>query len=228
MSLGEVMEDEWRINEQQAEALAAVLQVPGLSDRSIDSLFADISHVRSPDGRLCIFEWAERTGGTFHGLMHVVFYRDAKGAGHGTYMYGLGEGYADDDHAWSHGGGYDAIHALGKLDASMLYVLVGGVHGCTTCCSELLTVVQLGAQGINFNYPAFETAQYVNTELGKGPTWELTSRCGDVTRFVYDPAARTVHFTYNANDLTPVWTDSSLGEEVSGKARFDGRAFVFD
>ena len=93
MSLGEVMEDEWRINEQQAEALAAVLQVPGLSDRSIDSLFADISHVRSPDGRLCIFEWAERTGGTFHGLMHVVFYRDAKGAGHGTYMYGLGEGY---------------------------------------------------------------------------------------------------------------------------------------
>lgn len=48
---------------------------------------------RSPDGRLCIFQWDERTGGSFRALKHVVFYRDAKGAGHGTYMYGLGEGY---------------------------------------------------------------------------------------------------------------------------------------
>lgn len=222
----EVNDNDWHINTDLGKAMAAVLRVPGLSDHSIDSLFPGdpFDHVRSSDGRLTIFQWDERTGGTFQALVHLVFYRDARGEGHPVFSYVTGDGVSEDDKYWSRGGGYSAIHALGRTDSSALYVCVGGVRGCSACCSELLTVLELTDSGINFTYPAFDQPN----EPEKGPSWELTSRCTDVTRFAYDPKTKTVSFTYTSDDITPVTTEEYPGPVISGTVRFDGRMFVVE
>lgn len=231
LSLGDVMDDDWRINTELGEAMAAVLRVPGLTDPTIDSLFplgGLVHHVRSADGRLRIFQWDERTGGTFHALVHLVYFRDAQGTGHPVFTYTVGDGEQADGMYWSHGGAYGAIHALGATDSSMLYVCVGGVHGCSSCCSEMLTVLELTATGIGFNYPAFHLPAGMDGQPRHEPTWELLARCGSITRFTYDPGTRTAHYTYTPDDLTPVATESDPGEEVHGSARFDGRVFVVE
>jgi hypothetical protein len=224
LTLDEVMDDDWRINQELGEALAAVLRVPGLSDGALDSIFTEgLRPVRSADGRLWIFEWDERTGGSFQAEVHLVFYRDGKGEGHPVFTFDLGDSIFEDDKRWSRGGGYGAIHQLGLTDSSMLYMCVGGVKGCSTCCSELLTVLELTANGINFNYPAFEYSLD-----DKGPTWELTSRCGDVTDFAYDPKTKVARYTYITDDITPVATNYTPGDTISGMVRFDGRVFVVE
>lgn len=231
LSLGRVMDQDWRINTELGEAMAAVLNVPGLSDPAIDSLFPIdrfIHHVRSADGRLRIFQWDERTGGTFYALVHLVFYRDAKGKGHPVFTYKVGDGDYANGMYWSHGGAYGEIHQLSATDSSTLYVCVGGVHGCSTCCSEMLTVLELTEDGIRFDYPAFDLPPGMDGLARKEPTWELTSRCGDITEFAYDPKTRVASYIYTSDDITPVSTEDGQGEKISGRMRFDGWKFVAD
>ncbi len=226
MSIEDVNSDEPDINGQLGRALAGVLKVPGLSDRAIDSLIPpdDLQRVRSADGRLTIFQWDERTGGTFLGQLNVVFFRDTKGAGHAV-------GCNDEDASWpgdtwSRGGGYSAIHLLQRTDSSALYVCEGSVKGCSSCCSELLSVIELTRDSIHFDYPAFALGKDRNEEPLLGPTWELTARCGDVTRFAYDPKHKLLRYTYSSDDLTPVHTEEGPRKVVHGTVRFDGTRFV--
>jgi len=225
MSIEDVMNDDWRINAELSEALAGVLAVPGLSDHDIDSLIpADQLHrVRSADGRLWLFSWDERTGGTFLAQVTLAFFRDAQGNGHP--VFGRSNNDEGGDMEWSHGGAYDAIHALGRTDSSTLYVCVGSVKGCSSCCSEMLTVIELTRDDIRFDFPAFEWTD-TDGERIMVPTWELTARCGDVSRFEYDPKHKMARYTYSADDLTPVHTEETSDQVVTGTARFDGIRFI--
>lgn len=225
MTLSDVMDDDWRINAQLSEALAGVLAMPGLSDHDIDSLIpADQLHrARSADGRLWLFSWDERTGGTFLAQVTLAFFRDAQGIGHP--VFGRSSNDEGGDTEWSHGGAYDAIHALGRTDSSTLYICVGSVKGCSSCCSELLSVIELTESSIHFDYPAFDQTD-ANGAPFMAATWELTARCGDVTRFAYDPKHKLLRYTYTSDDLTPMHTEESPGKLVSGTVRFDGTRFT--
>ncbi|MBL7945175.1 MAG: hypothetical protein JNN32_03860 [Flavobacteriales bacterium] len=226
LTLSEVMDDDWHINAQLNQALAGVLAVPGLNDHAIDSLIpADQLHrVRSADGRLTLFSWDERTGGTFQAQVTLVFFRDARGIGHPVFDRSLNDEGGGTE--WSRGGSYHAIHALGRTDSSTLYLCVGGVKGCSSCCSEMLTVIELTRDDIHFDYPAFEVGTDRNEEPLLGPTWELTARCGDVTRFDYDPKHKVARFTYTTDDLTPVPAGEGEARTITGSAHFDGKRFV--
>ncbi|MFZ1688257.1 MAG: hypothetical protein WAU70_12580 [Flavobacteriales bacterium] len=225
LSMDEVMEDDWRINNALGESLTSVLNVPGLSDHDLDSLFPAgyIQKVRSTDGRLWIFNWDERSGGSFQGNLHVLLYRTARGEGRSFASFTL------EGDEWSRGAYYSAIHPLRSKDGSALYVCIGSVRGCTTCCAEVVTVLELAEDGINFSYPAFnipeKPADGEVQQQHSASTWALDARCGDIVSFAYDPKTQIVRYTYVPDDLTPV-TSEAQNDEVSGRLRFDGRAFV--
>lgn len=218
MTREQVMEDDRNINTRIGNALEAVLSVPGLGDRAIDSLLPNgfVSHVRSADGRLWLFQWDERSGGTFQAVDNVLFFRDAHGAGTAMFTSASEEG-----DVWTRGGGYDTIHLLDRTDSTVRYVLIGSVVGCSTCCAELITVIELTADGIDLSYPAFPST---DGPVGV-PTWCLDARCGDVSRFEYDPRKKVLHYTYTPDDMTPEKADHDL-PPVHGSWRYEGKGFV--
>lgn len=224
LSLDEVMEGEWSINRRLGDALIGVLEAPGLSDGTIDSLFATgpFRQVRSSDDRLRIFNWDERTGGTFQAQVSVVCARLPNGLVKASY-------HTASDDEWCVGAGYSAIHRLRTTNGSALYACLGDVRGCSTCCAEVITVLEITPDGLNFTFPAFPSAtregEEANTANEHSSTWALDARCGDITHFDFDPRKQELRYTYVPDDLTPVPANAT-GSPVSGRWRFNGETFV--
>lgn len=211
------------LNASLGNHLIQLLESPGLTDRQIDSLVhpSDLYRTRSADGRLSIFSWDERTGGSFQAQASVVLYIMANGERRGIYST------VDDGATWNKGGTYASIHAIRSDSTSTLYACVGTVIGCNTCCGNMLTVFELTSEGINFDYPAFANVAADNQTSGTfSPTYLLTTRCGDGLEFDYDPNTSVLTYVYVADDLTPIIGDG-LGprQKINGSLHFNGERF---
>ncbi len=219
----ELMETEWDINPKVGELLIRLLEIPGLTDQEIDSLVppSELNRARSADGRLCIFSWDERTGGTFRSQVSVVFFRLPTGEGKGFYST------VDENDEWNKGGAYNSIHQLRSDSTSTVYACVGQVIGCSSCCGDILTIIELTNGGINFNYPAFEAKGREGQANGVfSPTFLLTTRCGNGLRFEYDPGTNTLTYVYIVDDLTPMeMKDADDAREIRGIMHFNGAYF---
>ena len=223
ITANELLETEWDINPKVGALLIRLLETPGLTDQEIDSLVSptELYRVRSADGRLCIFSWDERTGGTFRSQVSVVFFRMPTGEGHGFYTT------VDDSGEWNKGGAYNSIHAVRSDSASTVYACVGQVIGCSSCCGDILTIIELTNDGLNLNYPAFEDKGRDGQPNGAfSPTFLLTTRCGNGLQFDYDPGTSTLSYAYIVDDLTPVeMEDVDDAREISGSMHFNGAYF---
>lgn len=218
----ELAESDWDINPTVGALLIRLLETPGLTDQQVDSLVppSELYRVRSADGRLCIFSWDERTGGTFRSQVSVVFQRLPTGEVQGVYS-------TTDSDDWNKGGSYSEIHPLPSDSVATLYACVGQVIGCSTCCGDMLTVIQLTDDAINFNYPAFALKGADGQSNGAfTTTFLLTTRCGGLLEFAYEPFTSVLTYSYVADDLTPVvlenWDDHL---EIKGHMRFTGEWF---
>jgi hypothetical protein len=234
LSPEETWADSVDVNGRVARCLRKVLELPLLGDSLLDHLVPNdfFGLARSADGRLRIYSWDENTGGTFHSMRKVIHYRDAQGRGHV-----LGPEDADEEGGMcGQGEGYQEIHILRSDSASVLYMCLGFSLGCSTCCVNVATVVELTDAGISFHYGAFPVVEEeveANEEENEEVVVAFTSclvhpnRCGDVLDFTYHPEQHMVTYAYMTDDLSVV--PRSEGEEsrqVSGRLRFDGQVFV--
>ncbi|HEX2617641.1 MAG TPA: hypothetical protein VHL57_08870, partial [Flavobacteriales bacterium] len=140
---GEAWNDSLDINQAIGQALLTVLRTPRVRDKDLDSLMDStfFNVARSTDGRLRVYSWFENTGGSFLSYLHVLFYRDAKGRGRAFFPEAAENTFQNN---FAYGSSVYAIHALRSNElAGRLYVCVGSVRGCNTCCAEVLHVVQL-------------------------------------------------------------------------------------
>ncbi len=235
----EAWSDTTSVAHRVATAIMDVLRVPGLTDQRIDSIFSDLlvlNHARSADGRLHVFSIPEMTGGTYQSNAHVVFHRTAAGTG-------IAWAPSDDGALLCGGAWYNAIHRVQQNKSSSVYVCIGTTIGCATCIADVIQVIELGPQSINYEYPAFAAEEPQadkreealdeegDDEAGEEDEPEHFTSCriidmrfGDGILFEYDPDRRT--FTYAYRNLDPDADHEGQQMKVSGTITWNGRYFV--
>lgn len=201
------------------DALTDLLNTPEIVHYNPDSLLSHpmLYGCYSEDKRLWIFSWYENTGGTFRSYINVIHYRTLSGkpCAIGTYST-----ESPEDFAFSYGASFSQINKL-RNPGKALYVCLGSVQGCNTCCASMASVIELTPDTINFSYPAF----YGGSEEKFVPNFSLESRCGDITDFAYNPKKQTLRYAYIPDDLTPVNSGNSKARQ-SGTLRFNGNTFT--
>jgi len=173
--------------------------------------FLGITH--SDDKKLWIFGWHENTGGTFKNAMNILQVRQSKTPRvfHDESTSSDSTRTYDNENEFVSNGLF--FNRIVKLKSEKeLYLCLGRVVGCSTCCLEAATVIELSRDSINFRYPAF-LADSAHAEPVYEPTFMLDSRCGNIRQFDYDPAAQTLTYEYETDDLTPIRRDYEDEEE---------------
>ena len=122
--------------------------------------------------------------------------------------------------------GYGAYYyRIEKLKSKKnLYLCLGNSIGCNSCCSKIAAVIELDGDKVNFEYPAFENENADQPEFE--PVFVLDSRCGAISKFGYDAKSQKLHYEYEPNDLTPVFTDDESGKTISRALIWDGIRFI--
>jgi hypothetical protein len=208
------------INEEITKQLTAILSIPSIVHYSIDSLlehrFLGITH--SDDKRLWIFSWYENTGGTFHSNLNLIQYRTAANKP----VVVFNNNSEDNTNGFSASGAWiDVIHPL-KSKSSNLYLCGGSVVGCGTCYAEVLSLIELKNDSINFNYPAFADSNEPN-KFSSG--YFLDSRYGSILKFEYNNKKQKISYAYMPDDNTPI-TANTRKTKVTGTLTFNGKQFV--
>lgn len=220
------------INGLIAEQLSDILIIPSIVNYNLDSLlnhnFLGITH--SKDKRLWIFSWYENTGGTFKSNVSLVHYRTRpnkpKVAVESNFENNDSEKLVNN--FCSNGFGFEKIYKL-KSSSKNLYLCLGSVVGCTTCCGEIASIVELTNDSINFNYPAFTISKqdgYYRDSEDNSPCFTLDSRCGSIEKFEFDSKTQTINYSYSTDDNTPVKTVEEKSKIVIGSLHFNGQNFI--
>ena len=204
------------INDTIAGLLVRILSSPSIIKYRPDSLlkhpFLHITH--SGDKRLCVFTWYENTGGSFHSFPSVIHFRTLKGEPRALFSPYYDEG------SFSLGGSIDSIIRL-PHPTRQLYIRMQSVKSCNTCCVKGISIIELTADKINFDYPAFPSA---SESVAGVPTYTIESRCGSISKFEYNSKSAKLSYTYQTDDNTPVSVEEA--ETVTGTLRWNGKKFV--
>lgn len=216
------------INGLIAEQLYEILTVPTIVKYNLDSLlkhdFLGITH--SNDKRLWIFSWYENTGGSFKSNISFVHYRTKSNKPKIIDDY-YSEEEEHHNSFCSNGAWFGQIFKL-KSSTKNIYLCLGSVVGCNTCCAEIASVVELTKDSINFAYPAFSIIKQDNQNFDyedTSPCFTLDSRCRDIEKFEYDNKTQTIFYTYMTDDNTPI-VNKEKSIRVNGKLHFDGQKFI--
>ena len=185
-------------NERITNGLSEILKDERSVSYNLDQLlkhdFLGITH--SNDKRLWFFSWAENANGTFKGGPTIIQYR-TKANKPKIILDEFND--TESSRFNSNGAGYpDIIKLKSNKD---VYLCLGDILGCSTCCSRIALVIELKNDSINFDYPAFpKTYRYDS----KASLLMLHSRCGDIIKFEYDPISQSISYDYYPDDLTPI------------------------
>lgn len=202
------------INTTIENSLRQLLAIP-MADSTLDRVtrHEHLNRTRSPDGRLWAFHWFENTGGSFHSYAHVFHLRTAAGRG-----VTLG----DDDGFQDGRAPYSAIHRLRTKNGERLYLALGHVRSCGTCCAKVAVVFRTTGDSLDLAYPAFSVEEEPGT-----PAYGLDARCGDLLKWTYNASAQRIDYVFRLDDLSPVpVTDEHPDGIVRGWLRFDGKRFI--
>ena len=195
--------------------------------------FLNITH--SDDKKLWIFGWHENTGGTFKNAMNILQVRQSKAPGvfhDESTSRDSTRTYHDNENVFVSSGFF--FSRIIKLNSKkQLYLCLGSVVGCSTCCLETATVIELARDSINFKYPAF-VADSTRDQPVYEPAFMLDSRCGNIKQFDYDAKTQTLIYEYEADDLTPVRreyedeedSENSQGQIIRQILFWNGERFV--
>ncbi len=207
------------MNAKILEQLTVILTSPAIVQYNLDSLLRHemLQICFSDDKRLWIFSWYENTGGTFRSYVSVIHYRTASNQ---PRVFSSYQPESQEDLISSYGASFHQVSKL-RTKNSNLYVCLGLVIGCSTCCSELASVIELKNDTINLSYPAFRG----DLEGQTSPTFDLESRCGDIETFSFNPKKQTLTYSYIPDDLTPV-KDANNHARQKKVLRFNGIMFT--
>lgn len=216
------------INGLITKQLTEILSIPTITNYNLDSLlkhpFLEITH--SIDNRLWIFDWYENTGGTFQSNISIVYYRNESNKSKISIDASLSE--ATNNVFSSNGAWFNNIYKL-KSVSKDLYLCMGSIKGCSSCCSEIAIVVELAHDSIYYEYPAFTKVKQDSQNFDYksfSPCFSLDARCGDIEKFEYDPKTQTINFTYFTDDYTPIKKNDSDQKKIRGELKFNGETFV--
>ncbi len=221
----EAWADSVQINQRIQEALLRLLAVP-MADSTLERVTTHhfLQNARSEDGRLWTFNWYENTGGSFHSFCHVFFHRTPDGRGFAS---------GDDEQFCNGRAPFYRIHDLRSKDHPGLYLAMGRVRGCGTCCDDVAVVFQLIGDSLNLAYPAFADAvmNYQTTELQdetpSSACYTLGARCGDLLEWEFDERKQRINYVFRVDDLSPVYLDDDTPDGiVRGTLQFDGERFT--
>jgi hypothetical protein len=124
------------INRSISQSFERVLSIP-MADSTLDRVtrHEHLQRTRSADGRLWAFHWFENTGGSFHSYAHVFHLRTTAGRG-------VTKG--DDDGFQDGRAPYSEIHRLRTKNGERLYLALGEVRTCGSCCAQVAVVCCTG------------------------------------------------------------------------------------
>lgn len=205
------------INGSIARQLTGILTTPEIVNYDLEKLLHHdfLSSTHSKDKRIWIFNWYENTGGSFKSFSSLIYYRTK--SNQPKVVCGFNSD-SEQNSFCSYGGSFSQIIKL-KSRENDLFLALGSVSGCNTCCAEIATVLQLKSDTINFDYPAFEDS------LKASPCFLLDSRCGDITEFKFNQGTQTISYSYITDDNTPESTFEEKSKTVKGKIVFNGKEF---
>ena len=143
----------------------------------------ELSIVKSEDGKLYNFSIDEKTGGTYRSRISWMYYTEA-GLGETATVEQISEKELPILYTAFEGDGYSSIFTI-NTSSGILYVLTGGVRGCSMC---FLTFIQL----VHFENGQFMTDFYYSVD---SRTWD--------SEIVYDEETKTIKVVYETDDLTP-------------------------
>ncbi len=218
-------------SDRVATALAGVFRCRQAFTYNLDSLLLNERYymVHTQNKQLWMFCWTANNFGTFQMSCHLFVYNNPqKGLqlyidqggnrenetatiNYNDYLFNASQLCNEYRGAW-----FSEIYRL-PSSKNKLYLLIGSVVGCATCCEKVAAVVELTSDGINFSYPAF------SSENGNSPCFSVDARCGNIEAFDYNPKTGTLRYSYIKGDATP--DSESDSEKVRGSMRFNGVAF---
>jgi hypothetical protein len=189
--------------------LAEILDWKNIDDYDLSLLLkGHLGVAKSPDGRLYVFSFDEKTGGTYHSQTTLVHYhpRDNEMP------------FKIKNDSVFNRDGYGSIDTINTRQG-IKYVMVGQVTGCNTCLGNYVDVVHYEKGGFvtDFSYN-------VSTREGNddGPVID------------YDAKLHRININYTTNDMAPGCNcgkdglEGSDGEEFDGKAENVGCVYVFN
>lgn len=209
------------INKEISLHLLNILNSPDISTYNLDSLlrhnFLGITH--SKDNRLWFFSWYSNNGGTWLIMDNIVHYRTLSNFTKNHMDLSI----EDNPNSYcASTGWFEQIYKLKSTENKELYLCLSSSRYCSTCCSEIASVVELTSDSINFNYPAF-----IEDETNYSSCYHLESRCGDINKFTYSSDNMSINYTYMTDDNTAIRReDNQKARIINGILKWDGIRFV--
>jgi len=202
------------INTCISYSLQRMLSIP-MADSTLDRVTRHeyLQRTRSADGRLWAFHWFENTGGSFHSYAHVFHLRTSASQG---VTVGDNEEFLDGRAP------YSEIHRLRTKNGERLYLALGEVRTCGSCCAQVAVVFRTTSDSLDLAYPAFAVEDEPAT-----PGYALNARCGSLLQWNYNAQAQLIDYVFRLDDLSPVpVSDEQPDGIVRGSLRFDGERFI--
>ena len=211
------------INNEIGRQLIAILTIPTIVNYNLDSLlehpFLNMAH--SKDKRLWIFSWRENTGGTFKSSLNLIHYRTKSNKPKVVADF-LQEKDEDFD---SNGGSFYSILPL-KSTSSSIYLCLGRVGFCGTCCAEIASVLELTDDSINIHYNAFSD-DLENEDHATSSVFVLDSRCESIKKFEFEEKTQAIFYVYETDDNTPIVKDENeKSKTIKGMLKWNGNSFA--
>jgi hypothetical protein len=209
------------INALIAQQLEDIMQQPDIANYDLDSLLRHeyLNITISEDKRLGIFSWYDNNGGTWSIYDNVIFYKTAAND-FKTHKDLTLENNPNSYYPSS--AKCKKIYKLKSTNNKDLYLCIWSSSGCSTCCAQIASVIEITDNSILFEYPAF-----TNSNLEKVSDITIDSRCGDIEKFEFNPSSEIISYRYLVDDNTPL-NDSKypVGKVISGKYKWNGVKFV--
>lgn len=209
------------INELIAKQLEDIMQQPDIANYNLDSLLGHeyLNISISEDKRLGIFSWYDNNGGTWSIYDNVIYYKTS------TNIFRTHKDLTLESNPNSYypsSAKCKKIYKLKSTNNKDLYLCLWSSSGCSTCCAQIATVIEINADGINFEYPAF-----INSNPDLLSSLTIDSRCGDIEKFEFNAKTLTLSYRYLVDDNTPL-NDSEypVGKPISGRFKWNGEKFI--
>jgi hypothetical protein len=209
------------INELIAKQLEDIMQQPDIANYDLDSLLKHeyLNITISEDKRLGIYSWYANNGGTWSMYDNVISYKTS------TNSFKTHKDLTVESNPNSYypsSAKCKKIYKLKSTNNKDLYLCLWSSSGCSTCCAQIATVIEIKTDGINFAYPAF-----INSNPDLLSSLTIDSRCGDIEKFEFNAKTLTLSYRYLVDDNTPL-NDSEypVGKAISGRFKWNGEKFI--
>lgn len=212
------------INKSIGQRLVRMLQNPAITKNKPDILLADpaLGITHSDDNRLWIFSWKEYTEGCCRNL-NVVHYRTLANEPRAE-CSGLAAGNKQRGDFYANGVSFYKIYKLG-LTKHSLYLCIGRRISGNGSENEIASVLELTADSINYNYPAFFSFGEALYGIDRKyiPSLMIRAYSNDIKEFSFNPKTQRLRVVRNYSN--PSDSRDKGKRLLVNELTFDGRHF---